>query len=96
MTATVKLTETENDVIELMEGEGTACNKPKLNLLEKLLGKQFDNVSIASGVAAISSSEIVQAKISHNKGILVMSLRDKSLQWWNNTHILPILAQKYT
>ena len=79
-----------------MEGEGTPCKKPKLNLLEKLLGKQFDNVSIASGAAAVSSSEIVQAEISHYRGILVISLRDKPLQWWNlNKHILPNLAQRY-
>ena len=86
---------TENDVTEVTEGEGTPCKKPKLKLLEKLVGKQFDNVSVASGAAAISSSEIVQVEISHYKRIPVISLRDRPLQWWNlNKHdiILPNLS----
>ena len=47
----------------------------------------------------MSTSEIVQAEISHYKGTPVISLRDKPLQWWSlNKHILPNLAkmaQKY-
>ena len=99
MIVTAEFTETENDVTKLTEGECMPCKKPKLNMLEKLLRKQFDSVSIAYRAATVSSSEITQAEIRGYKGILVISLRDKPLQWWNlNKYILPnlsILAQKY-
>jgi len=92
--------QTESDVTDPASATtGIPHKKPKLTVLEKLLGNQFEDPSAASGAAAVSSSEIVQAEISHYKGTPAISLRDKPLQWWNlNKHILPNLAkmaQKY-
>ena len=82
--------ETEGDVTN--PTTGTPHKKHKLTLLEKLLGQQFEDPSVASGAAAVTSSEVVQTVINHYKGIPTISLRDKPLQWWKiNKHIMPNL-----
>jgi len=46
----VEVSEVETDVTE----ESTPCKKPRLTLLEKLLGKRFEDQSITSGAAVVS------------------------------------------
>jgi len=72
----VEVSEVETDVTE----ESTPCKKPRLTLL-------FEDQSVTSGAAVVSRGEIVQAEISHYKGMPVICLREKPLQW-RNKHIL--------
>ena len=88
-----------NEASATVPTKGTPYKKHKLTLLEKLLGRQFEDPSVASGAAAVTRSGVVLAEISHYKGTPTISLRDKPLQWWKlNKHIMPNLAklaQKY-
>jgi len=62
-----------------------------LKIFKKLLGMQFIDQSATCGAAAVSRS---QAEISHYKGMPVIGLREKSLQWWSlNKYTLPNLAK---